>query len=288
MKIAVTRDTSGMNWARIFSQISKIASTVIWTDFWRYFSSAVSPYILANLKDCEHCNLDRLLAVFLERCRTIDSFTPGATNGHNCLDLNSNYVSVSRKLFDLCLEKVIPLSNDARPQESIQEYQQACKEARHIYFVKLANWALGLSKSVELPGLRGESTSQIIFHLNDQRTTDQEDSKRLPDIVVPLSATKRVCTEPNEDGKGSRNQLEWADVLVSTEIKCHLSTLDLHPLGTCNTVLQCPIDPLPTCIEDPDMASTLSVSPTGTTRTENSAGTPDHQKRCAEHPEQTN
>ncbi|CAE6421160.1 unnamed protein product [Rhizoctonia solani] len=165
--------------------------------------------------------------------------------------------------------------------------QQACKEARHKHFVKLANSALELLKSVELPGLCGESTSQIIFRLNDQRTTDKDDSKRFPDIVVvPLSTTKRVRTEPNEDGKGSRNQLEWADVLVSTEIKCHLSTLDLQPLGACNTVLQCPIDPLPTCIEDPDMASILSVSPT--TRTENSSGTPHHQKWRAEHPEQTN
>ncbi|KAG8708425.1 hypothetical protein FRC11_006490 [Ceratobasidium sp. 423] len=319
-----------------------------------YSLNKLAPYFLADLKDCECCDVDQLLAVFLDRSHIKDPnpstpqipqsagkskhSTPSTameTPSRNSLDPTSpdpdpqeapHFPIVSREFFHTCLKEITKLCKDSGLQERIREYQQAPeKKARYQPFVNIANYALKLLKSLKLSGLSEPSDLDILFLVNgDKWIKGTGETQRIPDIVVvPLASAKRSRQAPKDDWdrcaeryhlSDKRKAFEWTDVLISTEMKWELATLDFKPPETYSTDLKNQIEPLSTRDEVTDIAlpiSTDSVSnsngssstsistastqsgstrasmpPTGSGNSE--AGARGHPKWPSDHPDQDN
>ncbi|KAH7309410.1 hypothetical protein B0J17DRAFT_634351 [Rhizoctonia solani] len=174
-----------------------------------YNRKDVDPYILADLKYCEHCDCTAGSQNSFSSSKAMEklsSNSPGGTPGPSSPDSTPEYTTVSRELLDECVKKVILVSTDAQLQEYIQEYQKGYKEKlRYQPFVKLANHALKLLKSLEAPESRAQSDLEILFHVNDDKR------------IAGMGGSARKTS--NEDWE------EWADVLVFTELKWEFATL---------------------------------------------------------------
>ncbi|CUA68404.1 hypothetical protein RSOLAG22IIIB_13730 [Rhizoctonia solani] len=173
---------------------------------------------------------------------------------------------VSHELLDSCLQQILPVCDDSEIRDFIAEYQMSYKEVpRYNPFVKFANRALNCVKSFEFPGLREASALDVLFHTNDDKGINGRGNiSRFPDIVVvSLASAKRVHPNFTENREAcvqdfdseSRHQFEWADVLVSAEMKWYRPTLNFEQPSTyTNTALECSIEPIPTRAEDPGFA----------------------------------
>ncbi|CUA75254.1 HEAT repeat-containing protein 1 [Rhizoctonia solani] len=184
---------------------------------------------------------------------------------------------VSGELFNSCLQKMVEICNHPDSikiiRDDIQTYQQSHKEKRrYIPFVRLGNHIFELLKRLKIPGLREASSLDILFHTNAGRPIQGMKGVREPDVViVSLAGAKRArsgfegdwnqCAE-TECPRGSRKAFEWADILITGEMKWHYSTLDFHQPATYGIALKHPIEPLPTRDNDASfpIESSLSAS----------------------------
>ncbi|CAE6387009.1 unnamed protein product [Rhizoctonia solani] len=202
------------------------------------YDEELAPFILADLRDSESCNVDQFLAVFLERCRATDPPTDPTTsripqsvgssqnhsppsdttvterstgNSETTTNLTSlppdpegpvRFPPASHELLDPCLQQILPICGDSEIRDFIAEYQASYKEVpRYNPFVKLANRGLNCVKSFKFPGLREASALDVLFHTNDKKGVDgQGDISRFPDIVVvSLASAKRAHSNFTEN-----------------------------------------------------------------------------------------
>ncbi|EUC60742.1 hypothetical protein RSOL_362430 [Rhizoctonia solani AG-3 Rhs1AP] len=255
-----------------------------------YNQDNVALVILAALEKSETCDVDQLVAVFLDRCRATEfellgnpstriphsvedslnapiAFTATSDPEFSTFDSEStaDIPPVTQELLDSCLHKVIPICNTPEMRRLIQEYRQCPEEVtRYKPFVELANYALECVKSLELPGLREPSTSNILFHVNHKKGIKGIDNvHRFPDIIlIPLASAQRVHNDPTGSWKecaenmGTRHGgFDWPDVLISGELKWHYPTLDLRQPETYDTSLKRTIPPIPTRVGAPNFTS---------------------------------
>ncbi|CAE7202534.1 unnamed protein product, partial [Rhizoctonia solani] len=266
-----------------------------------------NPYILAALKYSERCQVDRLLSNLLRRCRATDpptspqiphSLQPIGDSKNLVLssavtgEPEENYSGVptdaraldpdpddrvadcldSHKLLSLCLQNIIAICNDTEMQGYIAEYQEKkSAKSRCLPFTRLANRALELMKSLQLPQLRPASASDILFAVNHgTHIVGKGGSELEPDVVVvPLASAKRVRqnfqANWNDYTEGSppsdhRTPFEWPDILLSGEVGRYLRTLKVQRPTTYDTTPKRDINWLPTQWEDASAFHALQTS----------------------------
>ncbi|CAE6397506.1 hypothetical protein ACGC1H_000164 [Rhizoctonia solani] len=202
----------------------------------------VNPSVSADLRTCEHCDVEILLNVLLKRCyhspppseptpssdanpstprlpstdstpknspssvataRPCSSSHPISPNP-NAED-NSTNPPAQPELLQTCLEAVLPLCEDEGLLERLTAVRFAGKEReRYVPLAKLLNYALGLLAPLSLPGIRAASDLQILFAVNYKQVHWRPGSVRIPDLVLlSLPAMRQVC---NKYG-GDRNSI---------------------------------------------------------------------------------
>ncbi|KAJ1304225.1 hypothetical protein OPQ81_008622 [Rhizoctonia solani] len=206
--------------------------------FTDYTREEVSPFILADLQKCEHCEVDALLGVFLERCheeitprvlQSADAFhnsqassafeelppggastraptspTPMAPDTYPEATAASPPPPSRSDLLESCLNKVTNKCENNQLQHFIEEYQQGCKEGgRYEPFINLANHALELMGALDLPALRQPSGTNIIFKAShNKQISGIGGSRRSPDIIIVSKATETRVQRASSGNNG--------------------------------------------------------------------------------------
>ncbi|CAL1714800.1 unnamed protein product [Somion occarium] len=182
------------------------------------YQRTVKPWLWADISKHKQTTFDGMIAYQL----------------HMSLSTASRESVDPHRLFNQCLEKVLPICNDPDLLNHLRSYceVEGAETARYEPFTNACNRALSLLEEVDVPHLGKGSPFKILFHRNDPNVLDgfhgTLNSKRKPDIVVTtLACARRIW------GKGRNIQwktaithchkkpkdLQWHDVLSAWEFK---------------------------------------------------------------------
>ncbi|CAE6397583.1 hypothetical protein ACGC1H_000169 [Rhizoctonia solani] len=199
----------------------------------------VDPSIIADLRTCEHCDVETLLNVLLKRCRdspppskptplsdadqatpclpstdsspngsssSTDTVRPCSGSTHSSspnpnAEDNPTNPPAQLELLQNCLEAVLPLCEDEGLLERLKGFQFSGKEPKRCApLVKLLNYALGLLAPLSLPEIRAASDLQMLFAVNHKRVHWRPGSARYPELVLlSLAAMRQVYNKSDSD-----------------------------------------------------------------------------------------
>ncbi|CAL1715800.1 unnamed protein product [Somion occarium] len=182
------------------------------------YQRTVHPWLFADISKHKQTTFDRMIAWML----------------HFSLPTELRDSVNPYRLFDQCLNKVLPICNDQDLLNHLQSYceVEGGETARYAPFTNACNRALSLLEDVDVPHLGKGSPFKILFQRNDPNVLDgvhgNLKSKRKPDIIITsLACARRIWGE----GRNIRwntaishchekpVDLQWHDVLCSWEFK---------------------------------------------------------------------
>ncbi|KAH0829145.1 hypothetical protein J3R83DRAFT_2639 [Lanmaoa asiatica] len=177
--------------------------------------SDIRPWITKDVENSQKCSFDKLLKDFLANC--------------------SDEPQDSTRLFEECLEKVLPICNgEAQVNNKSDIKLNSCKRENELYplFVTAANVALLYLRDLKIDGLRPakDDDSSICFHVHDPLTLTQSHqgqlSERKPDVVI-------VSQSDAYNANASEGQiLFWQDMLLTVLTKAPEKSLDWRNVRT--------------------------------------------------------
>ncbi|KAG9090011.1 hypothetical protein FRC06_001255 [Ceratobasidium sp. 370] len=247
--------------------------------------------VKTDLKFVETCSIHRLLGVLLGRCRSdpphrsvplvSNPSTPtipqanengslnDSPNGSDKTEKAKGHEPGNSDLLEVCLQRVLPLCNEAGFRQLIREYCVAPKPEGNGYplFATACNHAFKWLRALDVPHLRPASSCDILFHVNDPGSiAGYNHSRRSPDInIVSLKAAQRVHGR-NDNWDSFAGDLcrqsplglnfEWSDVLGFAEFKRFASISPQFP-----DKFDCTLhEPVPPHVLSDDLATSGSTT----------------------------